>query len=394
MKSHADNTRFLAPFMGAAALGAAAMYILDPDRGRRRRAVLRDKFKRSIGDAGDLARVSARDAGHRVQGIGAIVRRLFAPAAPTDDLVLIERVRARMGRVVSHPHAIQIGARAGRVVLSGPILASEAQRLVRAVRSVWGVIDVDDQLVVHERPESIPSLQGAGRRNAMRSEITRERWTPALRVASVLGGTALAVCAARQRGWPALALGVLAFGFGARGATNLPLSRVTGLSRGRRRIELQRSVHIAEEPETVYDVWTNCENFPRFMSHVRQVSEIGEGRTHWIANGPAGMELEWDALVTRAIRPALISWRTDRGALLQHSGVVHFEAVDGGTRVTVKTMYDVAGELARALASLLGNDPRRQMEDDLARMRTFIEHGTAPRDPVTVEGASNKPALH
>lgn len=393
MRSYPDSSRFLCPLMGGVALGAAAMYILDPDRGRRRRAVLRDKLRSSLGDAGDLARVSARDAGHRAQGIGAVVRRLFSPVGPTDDLVLIERVRARMGRVVSHPHAIQIGARAGRVVLSGPILANEAPRLIRAVRSVWGVLEVDDQLVVHERPESIPSLQGAGRRNALRTEIMRERWTPALRVASVVGGTGLAVCAARQRGTAGLVLGALALAFGARGATNLPLSRVTGLSRGRRRVDLQRSVHIAAEPETVYDVWTNCENFPRFMSHVRQVSDIGEGRTHWVANGPAGTDLEWDAIVTRAIRPALISWRTERGALMGHSGIVQFEAVDGGTRVTVRMTYDVAGELGRTLATLLGNDPRRQMEDDLAKMKTFIEHGAAPRDTAGVESAG-KPALH
>ena len=114
--------------------------------------------------------------------------------------MLIERVRAKMGRIVSHPHAIQIGASNGRITLSGPILAHEAEPLLDAVRSVWGVNDIEDHLVVYDHPESIPALQGGGRRREMRPEILQEEWTPALRVAAILGGGALAVCAIRQRG--------------------------------------------------------------------------------------------------------------------------------------------------------------------------------------------------
>jgi len=377
----------------SAALGAAAMYVLDPNKGRRRRAVFRDKTLSSLTNITHLAQVSARDIGHRVQGLGATALRLLNGRDATDDLVLIERVRAKMGRVVSHPHAIQIGACAGRITLSGPIVAGEAGPLLDAVRSVWGVSGIDDHLVAYDRPESIPSLQGGRLRNAMRPEIMQAEWTPALRVAAVLGGGVLAICAMRQRGLTRVALATMAVGLTARGAANMPLKRMAGLTRSRRTIDLQKTIRIAAPREMVYDLWTDCENFPRFMSHVEQVREIGDGRTHWVVRGPAGSRFEWDAVVTRAIRPEVLSWRTEPGTIVQHAGSVHFEDDNGGTRVSVKMSYNAAGGLGHAIASLLGSDPRQQMDDDLARMKTFIEHGVPPHDAARVEPGS-KPALH
>ena len=375
----------------SAALGAAAMYVLDPNRGRRRRAIFRDKTRSSLANITHLAQVSARDISHRVQGFGATARRVFIGRGATDDLVLIERVRAKMGRVVSHPHAIQIGARAGRITLSGPIVAGEAAPLLDVVRSVWGVSSIDDHLVVYDRPESIPALQGGVRRNATRSESMQEEWTPALRVAAVLGGGALAICAMRQRGLAKLAFATIAAGLTARGAANMPLKRIAGLTRSRRAIELHKTIEIAAPRERVYDLWTDCENFPRFMSHVEEVRELDDGRMHWVVRGPAGSHFECDATVTRAIRPEALSWRTEPGAVVQHAGSVHFEDADDGTRVSVKMSYSAAGGLGHAIASLLGGDPKRQLDDDLARMKMFIEQGMPPHDAAE---SGSKPALH
>ncbi len=388
-----QSPRIWSKVVTSAALGAAAMYVLDPNKGRRRRAIFRDKTRSSLTNITHLAQVSARDISHRVQGFGATARRLFLGSDATDDLVLIERVRAKMGRVVSHPHAIQIGARDGRIMLSGPIVAGEAAPLLNAVRSVWGVSGIDDHLVIYDRPESVPALQGGYRRNAMRSERMQEEWTPALRVVAVIGGGALAICALRQRGLMRLALATMAVGLTARGAANVPLKRVAGLPRRRRTVELQKSIQISAPRELVYDLWTDYENFPRFISHVEKVRETEDGRTHWVVRGPAGSHFEWDAVVTRAIRPEVVSWRTEPGAVVQHAGSVHFEdADDGGTRASVKMSYSATG-LGHAIASLLGSDPKQQMDDDLARMKTFIEQGVVPHDAAESEPGP-KPALH
>ena len=60
-------------------------------------------------------------------------------------------MRSRIGRVVSHPHAIRVTARAGRVTLRGPILAEEVDELLACVSAVQGVTGVENWLEVHER---------------------------------------------------------------------------------------------------------------------------------------------------------------------------------------------------------------------------------------------------
>src|SRR5512140_1840504 len=101
------------------AIGAAAMYLLDPDKGRRRRALLRDRLNVLGSDIAELAHDAARDSANRLQGVRARVDRVRSGSdGSIDELRLIERVRAALGRVVSHPHAIQVGAMQGTVRLS------------------------------------------------------------------------------------------------------------------------------------------------------------------------------------------------------------------------------------------------------------------------------------
>lgn len=211
--------------LAAAALGAAVMYMLDPDRGRRRRAIGRDKVRRFMGDARSFAGATARDARHRLRGVRVAVRRRLRPEDTPDDLVLIERARATLGRVVSHPHAIQIGANAGRIMVSGPILAAEVEPLLEAIRAVPGVSAVDDHLVAHERPESVPSLQGGVPHEAR----AKEHWTPALRAAAIVGGGLLALYGVRSRSLPGAILTAVGIGLGARGATDRPIERLASL---------------------------------------------------------------------------------------------------------------------------------------------------------------------
>jgi hypothetical protein len=246
MRPEWEARRVWITVIGGAAFGAAAMYILDPDKGRRRRAVGRDKARSFIANVGYLIGIAAHDAAYRIQGIGARARRLFKAGGTPDDLVLIERVRAKMGRVVSHPHAIQVGAYKGRVTLSGPILAGEVQQLLDVVRSVQGAFEVENHLVVHERPDSISSLQGNSARSETRSQVTQEKWMPALRVATVLGGSLLVVYGMRYRGLIGIAIASIGLGLSARGAANVPMNQLPGFARGRRAIELRKTTQLGE----------------------------------------------------------------------------------------------------------------------------------------------------
>src|SRR5512132_1389699 len=144
------STSAFSRLVEGAAMGAIAMYMLDPDRGRRRRAMTRDKVQRFANDTAHLANQAARDARHRLHGVNARLQHRLGSTrdADVDELRLIERVRASMGRSVSHPHAIQVGAHGTTVVLSGPILRAELGELLASVRSVAGVGYVENHLDV------------------------------------------------------------------------------------------------------------------------------------------------------------------------------------------------------------------------------------------------------
>src|SRR5262245_6626086 len=102
-------------------IGMGLMYFVDPDRGRRRRALVRDRLSYSV-DAGiDAISTVKRDVAHRTDGLVTRVRRAFRRDVPDDDR-LVERVRAQLGRAVSHPHAIRVEVDDGCVTLRGPIL--------------------------------------------------------------------------------------------------------------------------------------------------------------------------------------------------------------------------------------------------------------------------------
>jgi hypothetical protein len=107
-----------------------------------------------------------------------------------DDETLVERVRARLGRACSHPHAIDVYARDGEVTLRGPILAEEVDQVIAAARRVRGVRAVINELTPHRSADGVPSLQGRGRVPGSSLDFFQSRWAPATR--ALVGATALA----------------------------------------------------------------------------------------------------------------------------------------------------------------------------------------------------------
>src|SRR5690349_17846866 len=115
---------------GGFAAGATVMYFADPSRGRRRRVIARDKVGAGWRDVMREFDKAGRDLRNRGQGVASTVRAL-ASRSEADEPVIEQRVRSRLGRAVSHPHAISVTAEpGGRVILAGPVLAGEvpAQR--------------------------------------------------------------------------------------------------------------------------------------------------------------------------------------------------------------------------------------------------------------------------
>src|SRR5688500_4538959 len=238
-KRRSEGMANVITMLGGAALGAGVMYLMDPDRGHRRRAELRDT----------LVEVGESD--------------------------LVERAVERARKLPSMTAVREIGGS----------LAAARWPMVAALTSTGG----------------------------------RRTLPFARRRSSALG----------TRDWAMLG------GFvGAMAAGLWLVRRSRGSSRG---IEVVRTMTVEAPVERVYEFWNDFENFPRFMSHVREVKRTGPDRTHWVVNGPGGTPIEWDAVVTRRVPNEEISWRTDDNAVVEHEGAVRFRPAGAGTtRIEVR----------------------------------------------------------
>ena len=177
----------------AAGLGAGLMYLFDPGRGNRRRALIRDKVVGASHKVGDAIQATSCDISHRAAGLVAKSANLFKNKEEVSDAVLVERVRSKMGRIVSHPGAIEVTANQGHVTLKGPILAQEADRLISSVSSIRGVQGLDHQLERHEEAGDVPGLQGGHIPPRQRG------WSPSTTVMVAGAGCALGYYGLRYR---------------------------------------------------------------------------------------------------------------------------------------------------------------------------------------------------
>jgi uncharacterized membrane protein len=120
---------------------------------------------------------------------------------------------------------------------------------------------------------------------------------------------------------------------------------------------------------TVYNQWTQFEEFPRFMEGVESVEQLDDQRLHWVAE-INGKRHEWDAEITEQIPDRVVAWRSSDG--LYNSGRVLFEPVDGSTtKVTVEMEHENEG-MVEALGAALGADGR-QVKKNLERFKELVE---------------------
>ena len=363
-------------------LGVGLMYFLDPDRGQRRRALVRDKLAHAATVSADAAGATSRDVANRTVGTVAQVRGAFRGRS-VDDAVLTDRVRAQLGRVVSHPHAINVESADGRVTLCGPILQAEVNQLVRAVERVPGVREVVNQLEEHKTPGNVPALQGGSVPRPPQPDILQRQWAPTTRLLVCTGGTTLAGYGLSRRDVPGVLLAAAGMGLIARATTNLQTRRLIGIGARRRAVDVQKTITIDAPVEEVFQFWTAYDNFPRFMSRVLEVRQTSrERQSHWKVTGPAGVPVEFDAEISSLVPNRAFGWRTVEGAPVAHAGIVHFEPTDDGrTRVHIRMSYNPPGGLlGHGVAAAFGVDPRSSLDADLARMKTLLETGRPARD--------------
>ncbi|MBM0103262.1 SRPBCC family protein [Steroidobacter sp. S1-65] len=314
----AGITTTVAATAAALAVGASLMFLLDPRSGRRRRALLVDQMNRRTREGREFTRKVSVDAQNRIRG-------------------LAHRSRAVLQRESADG---EISAeRSGSESPGGPMPEYLQDNWAPAPRVLAGLIGL-----------GLVATGGlANRRLGSRSGTLT---TTSLGIA----GTALLLRAISNRPFSRL------------------LSRATDAEDG---FLIQKSLHIYAETDELYSAWRAMENFPGFMSHLREVTKLDERHYRWSVDGPGGVPVSWESEITADVPNELIAWRTVPGSVVQSSGVVQFEPTSvGGTRIHLRMTYrPPADMIGHAAAVMFGADPRRQIDEDLLRFKSFMETG-------------------
>lgn len=157
----------------------------------------------------------------------------------------------------------------------------------------------------------------------------------------------------------------------------------------RRPMHVKQSLTINRPVDDVYRFWHYFENLPRFMSHLESVTITGDKQSHWKANAPAGLTVEWDAVTIEDMPNEIITWQSLEGATVPNAGTVRFTPAPGdqGTEIKVDIWYDPpGGAIGATFAKLFGEEPSQQLYDDLRRFKQVMETGEVVLSEATVVG--------
>jgi uncharacterized membrane protein len=354
--------------MGAATVGGLLVYFLDPDTGRKRRALLKDRSVNLLKEADRAIGKASSDLSNRARGAVAEARSL-APLGNVSDEVLVEQVRARIGRVTSFSHFVEVSARDGAVSLRGAALESELDNLMAAVSSIRRVSSVHSEMKAYQRPQDIPGMH----QGLPRHRDTAPGWTPAARLAMGAAGGALAFYGSARHGVVGRTVRLAGLGLLARAFTNMQVGELLGISPGRG-IHIQKTITIHAPAQKVFQFLSNYHNLPQFLSHLREIRRSGN-ISRWVAAGPAGSAVEWDAVINRYEPNKLLAWKSLPGSTIHTAGTLRLERLPGAaTRLDLNLYYvPPAGALGHLVASLFGADPQQTLAGDLHRLKTLLE---------------------
>lgn len=380
-------------WVGGLLLGAAGMYLLDPRSGRQRRALLRDQLTHATHSAEHSARRLGRDFSNRTHGTVARAKRLLTPQEQLDNRRLEARVRATLGRLCSHANRVSVEVDEGAVTLGGSILRREVGDVLTGIRRVPGVRSVVSHLEAVENKAELPGGAGKPRSTGTLPDLLQAQPSPSSRALLAAAGAASTVVGLRQGGLRGY-LGALAGGLMlARAALNLDTR--PDAAGNPRAVTVQRTLTVDAPVTEVFAFWSNFRNFATFMRHIREVSESDSGISHWVADGPLGLPVSWDAEITALQAHRRLAWRSLEGSEIRNAGEVRFEDMDEHrTRLHVRlTFHPPAGALGHTVASLFGADPERQIAEDLARLKQILESGPKPA-PAPAPPFDPAPVLH
>jgi uncharacterized membrane protein len=136
------------------------------------------------------------------------------------------------------------------------------------------------------------------------------------------------------------------------------------------------SVTVKAPVHQVYQMYTHFNDYPKFMSFVKEVTYLDDQRSHWVVD-VAGTH-EWEAANEGWVSDRRIGWRSVDG--LKNRGEVLF-APDGEecTRVEVRVDYEppagVLGDLGEVVG--IGEQFEHRLQHDLEQFAQMVEDAPA-----------------
>jgi uncharacterized membrane protein len=138
------------------------------------------------------------------------------------------------------------------------------------------------------------------------------------------------------------------------------------------------SIHTAftiDKPRAeLYSFWRQLENLPRFMKNLIEVTDLGNGRSHWVGKSALGLKAQWDAEIVEEREGQFLSWRSLPGSMISNAGTVSFEDSPSGRGTIVRVTMDVGTGLGK-VASKLGGANQQEVREDLRRFKELMETG-------------------
>jgi uncharacterized membrane protein len=140
-------------------------------------------------------------------------------------------------------------------------------------------------------------------------------------------------------------------------------------------VKIETSITIQRPVEQVYSFWRSLENLPRFMRHLKSVTQTTNAVSHWVIETDKGRTLEWDAQIIEEKTNQMISWQSLAEADVENAGSVWFTPTsNGGTMLKVSLKYSPpGGKIGNAIAKLFGDDAEEQIVRDLNQLKTLLE---------------------
>lgn len=142
-------------------------------------------------------------------------------------------------------------------------------------------------------------------------------------------------------------------------------------------MQVEDSVVVSRPVSEVYAFWRNLSNLPQFFDHLDSVEVIDETRSRWRVHTDRGIPINWEAEIINEEEDALIAWRSLEDSQIYNAGVVRFQARgDRETEVHVRIRFALpGGRAAVRLAKLVGEDPQRELTEDLQNLKRVMEVG-------------------